>query len=249
MALDRLFGELRACLQNRAAPEALFDVLQVARHQDPQQYHHQWLPYLQGFSLPPFEVSTLEQLASIDTLLPDGCVGTLKVPQGVWFEESFGDRGMAQLAQMRALSRLVGLSLPSQYIHDQGISSLLNSEHLKPLEVLELSNNSIGAQSIEIMAYHPAMRRLRHLGLGYTRITDASMSALLSRTVAPLESLLVNGTSLGGAFIERLGQSSWVKSLRLLDLTRTHLDVEALARLCARKWRLEQLRHLLQLVD
>lgn len=242
MALDRLFGELRACLQNRAAPEVLLDVLQVAHRQNPQQYHHQWLPYLQGFSLPPFEVATLEQLASIDRLLPAGCVGMLKTPQGAWSEESFGDRGMAQLARMPALSRLTGLSLPSQYIHDLGISSLLNSDYLQPLRLLELSNNSIGAQSIEMMARHPSMRLLQHLGLGYTRITDASLCDLLTHTVAPLESLLVNGTGLGEAFIERLVTSPWVASLTLLDLTRTHLDEACLEHLCKTRWRLEQLR-------
>jgi uncharacterized protein (TIGR02996 family) len=152
-----------------------------------------------------------------------------------------GDEGLAALASSPTMSRLRSLGLGSNSIGRAGWEALAKSRTVDNLRHLDLSSSRLddrpGDAGLAVLLASPLFRRLRHLEIDSSGISDEGIARLArSPTVANLRSLIVGGTGawtngvfpplLTAASVRSLAESSHLGGLHRLSLPAVPLGDE-----------------------
>lgn len=90
-----------------------------------------------------------------------------------------GDEGTIQLAQAgHQIKQLISLNLASNGLTHEGVETLTQIQALRPLQVLHLSDNDLGAMGMHKLAYRFSQLRPRELCLDRCQIGDEGLTVL-----------------------------------------------------------------------
>jgi uncharacterized protein (TIGR02996 family) len=143
------------------------------------------------------------------------------------FNNQLGNSGLAYLAQMDGLRRLM---LNSNSITDDAIVLLAHSPHMANLRQLSLDDNRIGAAGVAALAGSSVLQALHRLSLSGNSIGDSGAAALARWSIpAPLTSLSLDRTGITAKGASALAASPALAGLRWLYIGGNTLGDEGAA--------------------
>lgn len=132
------------------------------------------------------------------------------------------------------LGSIKNLNLCWNDLDDQGLTSMARAA-LPSLESLDLAINQIGDPGVSSLVQAPWFGQLKSLDLGSNEISGQGVE-MLSSSDSALEKLILEDNALDLHAIEQLVGSSLRQQLRDLGLSRSGLNQNMLAALCAQSW-------------
>jgi len=143
---------------------------------------------------------------------------------------AFGDRGAAQLAEVRRWGGLRELWLGRTGIHAEGARQLAQATHLRHLEVLDLQGADLGGDGGRALAEVPFIAGLRHLDVSQGGLSEASLLTLLGKLTAP-ERLYLAGNHIGDAGAQAIASRRTWSGLRVLDVRQGDIGADGMVAL------------------
>jgi uncharacterized protein (TIGR02996 family) len=154
----------------------------------------------------------------------EGWLGPLRSLAYVWkFVRGFPEEATLDTRSFLETAPLLFQSAPLRLVRllkaSSFIEPLANSSHLRRLEALHLTGNSLGNNGVVWLATSPHLERLSVLRLGHNGIDDAGVRVLAaSPHLTRLTALNLSGNHISSAGVAALAGSPNLAGLRLLHL-------------------------------
>lgn len=142
-----------------------------------------------------------------------------------------------------SMVRMLDLSL--EYVNSDQLHTLLRSDRMAQIEVINLESNRIGAAGARVIAEAEHLGQIQELRLGFNHLKLAGMIWLnRADALESLRHLHIDDNSLGESGVRALAKATWITQLHTLVLSDNEVSVTALAELLERLDQAPALRHL-----